>query len=193
MTEPKQEQPEAVPARATRAGEILLRWGWVERTVWTERMLTALEQGVKGGKWFSLMDKVTDPKTLWRGFEQVKANQGAAGVDRQTVEDFERNLIGNLKQLSEQLRAGTFQPQPVRRQWIDKPGSKEKRPLGIPTVRDRVVQAALRMVLEPIFERDFAEQSYGFRPNRGCKDALRRVDHLLKQGYTWNVDADLKS
>ena len=77
--------------------------------------------------------------------------------------------------------------------WIPKPGSTEKRPLGIPTVRDRVVQAALRMVLEPIFERDFAEQSYGFRPNRGCKDALRRVDDLLKQGYTWIVDADLKS
>jgi len=186
-------EPAAVSERAKQAGEIWQRWNWVERTVWTERMLTALEQGVKGGKWFSLMDKVTDPKTLWRGFEQVKANDGAAGVDRQSVEEFERQLIKNLKQLSEQLRAGTFQPQPVRRVWIPKPGSTEKRPLGIPTVRDRVVQAALRMVLEPIFERDFAEQSYGFRPNRGCKDALRRVDHLLKQGYTWIVDADLKS
>ncbi|MGH7220049.1 MAG: group II intron reverse transcriptase/maturase [Nitrospiraceae bacterium] len=186
-------QPAAVSDGAKQAGEIWQRWSWVERTVWTERMLTALEQGVRGGKWFSLMDKVTDPKTLWRGFEQVKANQGAAGVDRQSVEDFERHLIQNLKQLSEQLRAGTFQPQPVRRKWIDKLGSKEKRPLGIPTVRDRVVQAALRMVLEPIFERDFAEPSYGFRPNRGCKDALRRVDHLLKQGYAWVVDADLKS
>ncbi len=81
----------------------------------------------------------------------------------------------------------------MRRVWIPKPGSAEKRPLGIPTVRDRVVQAALRHVLEPIFERDFAEQSYGFRPNRGCKDALRRVDHLLRAGYTWVVDADLKS
>jgi len=186
-------EPAAVSEGAKQAGEIWQRWSWVERTVWTERMLTALEQGVKGGKWFSLMDKVTDPKTLWRGFEQVKANQGAAGVDRQSVEDFQRNLIQNLKQLSEQLRDGRFQPQPVRRVWIPKPGSTEKRPLGIPTVRDRVVQAALRMVLEPIFERDFAEQSYGFRPNRGCKDALRRVDDLLKQGYTWIVDADLKS
>jgi RNA-directed DNA polymerase len=139
------------------------------------------------------MDKVTDPKTLWRGFEQVKANQGAAGVDHQSVEDFERHLIGNLKQLSEQLRDGRFGPQPVRRVWIPKPGSTEKRPLGIPTVCDRVVQAALRIVLEPIFERDFAEHSYGFRPNRGCKDALRRVEDLLKQGATWIVDADLKS
>lgn len=186
-------EPAAVSAGAKQAGEIWQRWRWVERTVWTERMLTALEQGVKGGKWFSLMDKVTDPKTLWRGFEQVKANQGAAGVDRQSVEDFERQLMKNLKDLSEQLRDGTFHPQPVRRVWIPKPGSTEQRPLGIPTVRDRVVQAALRMVLEPIFERDFAEQSYGFRPNRGCKDALRRVDDLLKQGYTWIVDADLKS
>ena len=186
-------QPAAVSAGAKQAGEIWQRWSWVERTVWTERMLTALEQGVKGGKWFSLMDKVTDPKTLWRGFEPVKANDGAAGVDRQSVEDFERHLSQNLKHLSEQLRDGTFCPQPVRRVWIPKPGSTEKRPLGIPTVRDRVVQAALRMVLEPIFERDFAEQSYGFRPNRGCKDALRRVEDLLKQGYTWIVDADLKS
>ena len=81
----------------------------------------------------------------------------------------------------------------MRRHWIPKLGSKEKRPLGIPTVRDRVVQTALRAVLEPIFERDFAAQSYGFRPDRGCKDALRRVDALLKQGYRWVVDADLKS
>jgi RNA-directed DNA polymerase len=156
-------------------------------------MLTALEQGVKGGKWFSLMDKVYRERTLWAALLQVKANDGAAGVDHQRVEDFERDLSKNLKHLSEQLRDGTFQPQPVRRVWIPKPGSREKRPLGIPTVRDRVVQTALRLVLEPIFERDFAVQSYGFRPNRGCKDALRRVDDLMKQGYTWIVDADLKS
>ena len=193
MSQAAEYRPEAVPPGAKRAGDVQDRWSWVEPSVWTERMLTALEQGVKGGRWFSLMDKVTDPKTLGRGFEQVKANDGAAGVDRQSVEDFERNLSQNLKHLSEQLRDGTFQPQPVRRVWIDKLGSREKRPLGIPTVRDRVVQTALRMVLEPIFERGFAEHSYGFRPNRGCKDALRRVDDLLKQGYTWIVDADLKS
>ena len=93
----------------------------------------------------------------------------------------------------EQLQDGSYRPQAMRRVWIPKPGSTEKRPLGIPTVRDRVVQAALRHVLEPIFERDFAEQSYGFRPDRGCKDALRRVDELLKAGYTCVVDADLKS
>jgi RNA-directed DNA polymerase len=156
-------------------------------------MWTALEEGVKGGKWFSLMDKVSRERALWAAFLQVKANGGAAGVDHQTVEDFERDLTKNLRRLSEQLREGSYRPQAVRRVWIPKPGSTEKRPLGVPTVRDRVVQAALRLVLEPIFERDFAEQSYGFRPNRGCKDALRRVDGLLKQGYTWIVDADLKS
>jgi RNA-directed DNA polymerase len=156
-------------------------------------MLTALEEGVKGGKWFSLMDKVYRERTLWAAFAEVKANGGAAGVDHQTVEDFERDLIKNLRRLSEQLREGSYRPQAVRRVWIPKPGSREKRPLGVPTVRDRVVQAALRLVLEPIFERDFAEQSYGFRPQRGCKNALRRVDDLLKQGDTWIVDADLKS
>src|SRR5208337_3657766 len=83
--------------------------------------------------------------------------------------------------------------QQIRRHYIPKPGSKEMRPLGIPTIRDRVVQTALLNVLEPIFERDFAEHSYGFRPRRGCKDALRRVDELLKKGYTYIVDADLKS
>jgi RNA-directed DNA polymerase len=190
-------QTEAPPAAVTetpkQAGEIRARWAWSEPSVWTERMLTALEEGVKGGKWFSLMDKVYRERTLWAAFLEVKANGGAAGVDHQRVEDFERDLMKNLKRLSEQLREGSYRPQAVRRVWIPKPGSAEKRPLGVPTVRDRVVQAALRLVLEPIFERDFAEQSYGFRPNRGCKDALRRVDTLLKQGYTWIVDADLKS
>lgn len=194
MTDKQTEaQPAAVAETPKQAGDIRARWAWVEPTVWTEPMLTALEEGVKGGKWFSLMDKVYRERTLWAAFQQVKANDGAAGVDHQSVQHFERDLMKNLKQLSEQLQAGTYRPQAVRRVWIPKPGSTEKRPLGVPTVRDRVVQAATRMVLEPIFERDFAEQSYGFRPNRGCKDALRRVDELLKQGDTWIVDADLKS
>ena len=189
----KEDRPAAVSEATKQAGEIRARWAWVEPSVWTARMLTALEEGVKGGKWFSLMDKIYAQRTLWVGFQQVKANGGAAGVDHQTVEDFERDLMGNLKRLSEQLREGSYRPQAVRRVWIPKPGSREKRPLGVPTVRDRVVQAAMRLVVEPIFERDFAEQSYGFRPNRGCKEALRRVDSLLKQRYTWIVDADLKS
>ena len=193
MTKSTEEQPEAVPARAIRAGEILLRWGWVEPRIWTAQMLTALEQGVKGGKWFSMIDKVHPERILNAAFSQVAANKGAAGVDHVTVKMFEDRLEENLKTLSEDLRTGHYRPQQIRRHYIPKPGSKEKRPLGIPTVRDRVVQTALLNVIEPIFERDFAERSYGFRPGRGCKDALRRVDQLLKEGYTFIVDADLKS
>jgi RNA-directed DNA polymerase len=98
-----------------------------------------------------------------------------------------------LEQMHDALKGGTYVPLDIRRHWIPKPGSTEQRPLGIPTVRDRIVQTALRNVLEPIFERDFATHSYGFRPQRGCKDALRRVDELLKTGYVHVVDADLKS
>lgn len=188
-----EEKPAGVLETAKQAGEIRDRWDWVEPNVWTERMLTALEKGVKGGKWFSLVDKVYALANLRAGFRKVKANRGAAGVDHQTIEMFEAHLEENLEKLSQSLKEERYQPQGIKRQWIPKPGSREKRPLGIPTVRDRVVQAALLNVLEPIFERGFAEQSYGFRPNRGCKDALRRVDELLKRGNTWVVDADLKS
>ena len=96
MTKAPENQPEAVPARATRAGEILLRWSWVEPTVWTERMLTALEQGVKGGKWFSLIDKVHPERTLLAAFSRVAANKGAAGVDHVTVTMFGDHLEENL-------------------------------------------------------------------------------------------------
>jgi RNA-directed DNA polymerase len=197
--QPKEAQPAAVSEPTTQAGEspnlwaLRARWNWVEPEVWTERMLTALEQGVKGGKWFSLMDKVYALPNLRKAFARVQANSNAAGVDQVTVEEFERHSEAHLTQLAQALKDGSYRPQAVRRVWIDKPGSQEKRPLGIPTVRDRVVQAALRAVLEPIFERDFAAQSYGFRPHRGGKDALRRVDTLLKEGYSWVVDADLKS
>jgi RNA-directed DNA polymerase len=188
-----EEQPERVSATTTHAGDTQTRWDWVEPTIWTERMLTALEEGIKGGKWFSLIDKVYALANLRSAFQEVKANHGAAGVDHQTIEMFEGHLEENLERLARTLKDGSYRPQAVRRVWIDKPGSQEKRPLGVPTVRDRVVQAALRHVLEPIFEREFAEQSYGFRPKRSCKDALRRVQELLNQGYHWVVDADLKS
>ena len=102
-------------------------------------------------------------------------------------------LQEKLSVLPKNFAQGSYRPRPIRRVYIDKPGSKEKRPLGIPCVRDRVVQAALRLVIEPIFEREFAPHSYGFRPRRGCKDALREVDRLLKAGYTHVVDADLKA
>jgi len=193
MDSTTEDRPAGVPETATQAGEIRVRWAWVEPSVWTERMLTALEEGVKGGKWYSLMDKVYALSNLRAAFRKVKANGGAAGVDHRTVEMYERHLEENLERLSQALKAGKYRPQAVRRVWIPKLGSKEKRPLGIPTVQDRVVQGALLHVLEPIFERGFAAQSYGFRPNQGCKDALRRVWELLKAGYIWVVDADLKS
>jgi RNA-directed DNA polymerase len=155
-------------------------------------MVTALIEGVKGGRWFTLSDKVMALRTLRAAWNDVQANHGAAGVDHVTIAQFGVHLDANLTQLSEQLRTNTYRPRAIRRVFIEKPGSRERRPLGIPTVRDRVVQAALRKVLEPIFERDFAAQSYGFRPNRGCKDALRRVQSLLDAGYTWVVDADLQ-
>ena len=183
-------KPAPVP-QAKQAGEVCARWACTEASVWTERMLTALERGVKGGCWFSLIDKVYSLQNLQAAFAQVKANRGAAGVDHVTIEMFEDKLEANLTLVSEQLATGKYQPQAVRRKWIPKPESKQQRPLGIPTVRDRVVQGALRNVLEPIFERDFAEHSYGFRPERGCKDALRRVDQLLKAGCSWVVDADI--
>ena len=156
-------------------------------------MLTALEEGVKGGKWYCLMDKVLKPGNLSAAFAKVEANDGKPGVDHVTVKAFGRRMTENMAWLDEHLRDGTYLPHPVRRVYIGKPGSREKRPLGIPTVRDRVVQGALRHVIEPIFEREFSPSSYGFRPGRGCKDALREVVRLLDEGYTWVVDADIKS
>ncbi len=187
-------QPGAVPERATQAGEASPRdWDWVERHVWTERMLEALEKGVKGGVWFSLIDKVYRPSTLYAAWAGVKRNGGSGGTDRQSIEDFERNLESEIARLSEELRTGSYRPRPIRRAYIEKLGSKEKRPLGIPCVRDRVVQGALRIVIEPIFENVFVPHSYGFRPGRGSKDALREVERLLKAGYVHVVDADLKA
>jgi len=156
-------------------------------------MLAALEHGVKGGKWFSLIDKVYSLANLYAAVDRVHSNKGAPGVDHVTVEMFVRDREANVSKLQRNLREETYHPQAIRRKWIPKPGSTEERPLGIPTVRDRVAQTALRNVAEPIFERDFAQHSYGFRPGRGCKDALRRVEYLLKQGYVHIVDADLKS
>ncbi len=157
-------------------------------------MLTRLASGEPADRvWYALADKTYAPANLARAFEKVWRNGGSAGADEQTVAHFARQAEAELARLHEQMRDGTYRPQAVRRAWIPKPGSSEKRPLGIPAVRDRVVQAALRNVLEPIFETEFAEHSYGFRPGRGAKDALRRVDSLLKAGHDWVVDADLKS
>lgn len=166
-------------------------WVWVDRSIWTERMLAALGNGVRGGKWFSLIDKVYRPATLRSAWQQVLMNRGAAGVDRVSVERFAGQLDRYLGELGQELASGRYRPHPVRRVEIAKADGKW-RPLGIPTVRDRVAQAAVKRVIEPIFEQMFAPTSFGFRPGRSCKDALREVDRLLQAGHTHVVDADLK-
>ncbi|HLA25040.1 MAG TPA: group II intron reverse transcriptase/maturase [bacterium] len=160
--------------------------------MWTDRMLSALENGVKGGKWYSLKDKVYASKTLEVAWTKVRANKGAAGVDGQSIERFAARADAYLAELSAALREGTYHPQAVKR--VDMPkGDGRTRPLGIPTVKDRIVQQAVKLVIEPIFEKEFCDGSYGFRPGRGCHDALREVDRLIKEGCTFVVDADLQS
>ena len=155
-------------------------------------MLTALDNGVKGGKWFSLIDKVWHPANLAAAWRNVQANGGAGGVDHQTVARFGRHLAQELASPGAALRENRYSPHGVRRVYIPKPGSTGKRPLGIPTVRDRVAQAALRQVVEPILEATFAPTSFGFRPGRGCKAALREVVRRLDTGHLYIVDVDIR-
>jgi RNA-directed DNA polymerase len=185
--------PVTVPFSATPAGEPPGIDQWAHRAVWTDRMLeTLLKDQVRGGKWHTLSDKVFDSLNLFCSAGKVLGKKGAAGVDRQTCLDFAEHEREELQRLQEELRAGTYRPAAVLRTWIPKPGSSEKRPLGIPTVRDRVVQTALVHVIEPILDATFHERSFGFRHGRGCHDALRCVEELLEAGYVYVVDADLK-
>jgi RNA-directed DNA polymerase len=189
MTGPKQESAGSEPSGSKRGAEAR-DWSWVEATVWTERMVSALENGVKGGRWYSLMDKVWAPATLLSAWTRVRSNGGAAGVDGESIERFEARSEEYLAELSEALRTGTYRPQAVRRVEIPK-GDGRTRPLGIPAVKDRIVQTALKLVIEPIFEATFRSTSYGFRPGRGCRDALREVDEAI-EGSPWVVDADIQ-
>ncbi|MCP4900782.1 MAG: group II intron reverse transcriptase/maturase [bacterium] len=148
---------------------------------------------MRGGKWHTLIDKVFDKRNLYASARKVLGKKGAAGVDHQSVEDFSEDTLAELDRLHEQLRGDLYRPLAVRRTWIPKPGSKEKRPLGIPTVRDRVIQTALVHVIEPIFDHTFHKHSYGFRRGCGCHQALARVEELLAAGDVFVVDADLKS
>lgn len=193
-TERQQETKSPAVAQKPKQGEeIRARWAWVEPAVWTDAMLAALENGVKGGKWYSLSDKVWKEGNLWAAWKRVESNKGASGVDGKTVRWFKKNAQRELEYIQKRLQSETYEPLAVRRTHIPKPGSQEKRPLGIPAVCDRVVQTAMRHAMEPIFERGFAEHSYGFRPGRGCRDALRVVDAALKAGALWVVEVDLKS
>lgn len=175
-----------------RKREVDARWAWTEPAVWTERMVDALERGVKGGKWHSLIDKVWADRTLEAAWVRVKQNGGSGGVDGQSIGDFKRQAGKLLATLSEQVRTEQYEPMAIRRVYIPKLGSHELRPLGIPTIRDRVVQTALRSVIEPIFENEFSANSYGFRPNRSTKDALKSVSRMLAEGKRWVVDVDIE-
>ena len=153
-------------------------------------MVSALGNGVTGGRWYSLMDKVYAPATLEAAWRKVRSNRGAAGVDGQSVERFAAKADEYLAELATALREGSYRPQPVKRVEIPK-GDGGKRPLGIPAVKDRIVQTAVKFALEPIFEATFCAGSYGFRPGRSCHDALQEVADVLTEGHTWVVDADL--
>ena len=178
-------EPEGKPTREVS--------GWANRSVWTDRMLDALTVGVRGSKWHALIDKVYSELNLYDSACKVVGKKGSAGVDRQSTEDFSATQMAKLQQLREQLRTGKYRPQAVRRVQIPKLGSNQTRPIGIPTVRDRVVQTALVNVIEPIFDKEFHDRSFGFRHGRGCHDALRVVEELLEDGHVYVVDADLQS
>lgn len=144
----------------------------------------------KKRKHHSLIDKVYSPSNLLRAWARVRENQGAAGVDGITIRRFESKLGTRLSELSQDLRAKTYRPQPVRRVMIAKPDGGQ-RPLGIPTVRDRIVQQAILQILDPIYEETFSPRSHGFRKGRGCATALDVVDTAIRSGYGWVVDADI--
>ncbi len=153
-------------------------------------MVLALENGVRGGRWYTLMDKVYAPAALAVAWARVQANRGAAGVDGVSVARFAARSEDYLAELSRSLRERDYGPQPVRRVKIAK-GDGRSRPLGIPAVKDRIVQTAATLVIEPIFVAGFQRSSFGFRPGRSCHDALREMDGLIKEGKTFVVDADL--
>jgi len=161
-----------------------------------QKLQTALHAKAKEApdfRFYALHDKVYRRDVLAYAYERCKANGGAAGVDNQTFEDIE--LYGGerwLGELTQELNSQTYQPQPVRRVYIPKPDGKQ-RPLGIPTIRDRVVQTAAVLVLEPIFETDLQPEQYAYRADRSALDAVQHVHKLINTGHGQIVDADLSS
>jgi len=163
-----------------------------EPLVWTDQMLTTLVKGVKRGRWYSLMDKVYSKANIELSTNAVLKKGKAPGTDKITVERYKTNRVHFNEKLIEELKGGEYKPKAIKRVYIPKAGSKEYRPLGIPTIKDRIVQRAVVNVIGPIFENEFSNNSYGFRPKRSCKDALREVDKMLKDGHMFVLDADIK-
>ncbi len=146
---------------------------------------------MKKRKWYSLYDKVYALRNLERAWEKVRSNKGAGGIDRQSITDFERGKEKHLGELHRLLREKRYRPLPLRRRYIPK-GNGEKRPPGIPTIRDRVVQQALLNILEPVFEPTFHESSYGFRPFRDAHQAIEHVQQSLHAGKGWVLEVDIR-
>jgi len=126
-------------------------------------------------KYHSLRDKVFNIKNLYSAFQLVRKNKGKAGLDRVSIKQFEADLDTNIVNIHKELKTTIYKPSPVLRVYIPK-DRHEKRPLGIPIVKDRVIQQAFRQITEPIFEKEFSDNSFGFRPERGCHDAIKRVE-----------------
>jgi RNA-directed DNA polymerase len=171
---------------------------WKRHPAWTEAMRAALNRRrTEGGKWFSLIDRMYDPRHLWAAWERIdqrtkgEARRRGAGVDGVTVDEFSKRAEQEIARLAEELKTGSYRPKPVRRHWINKPGTTRQRPLGLPCVRDKVVQEALRSLIEPIFECEFKDGSHGFRPGRSTDTACQRLEANLQTGKGWIVDADI--
>jgi RNA-directed DNA polymerase len=189
------------PTRKTRLGEPIdvFSRNPTGYPMWSEAMKAAIGQLRQAGrKWFSMYDKVIAPANLEAAWDRMnhrtqgKKRRQGAGVDGITVAKFADQAGENLRTLGEQLSTGRYKPSPVRRHYIQKPGSTKLRPLGLPTVRDRVVQEACRNLIEPIFEAEFKDSSHGFRPGKSVDTACEQVEQYLSKGKVWVVDLDIE-
>jgi RNA-directed DNA polymerase len=186
------ETPRAKPSQEQERK--VLRLGKRTYPVWTPAMLEARERYRREGRrWYLLHDKLRDPRNLMEAWKQVRANRGAPGLSGQTIQQYDRQHEDRLRWLGEKLRQRSFRARPIRRVQIPKSdGSGKLRPLGIPEVEDRIVQAALVRLIEPIFEAEFLDVSYGFRPERGAHDALSQVETAIAGSRPYVVDADIR-
>ena len=159
-----------------------------------QRTLYRAAKADPGRRFHALYDKVYRRDVLQRAWQQVRANRGAPGIDQTTIAEVEQYGVDRLlDELAAELKGGSYRPLPARRVWIPKPGSEEKRPLAIPSIRDRVVQAAVRTAIEPVFEADFLPCSFGFRPNRAAHDGLQVLIDEAWDGNRWVVETDIAS